>query len=133
MSSQACLDGIIVSFRPTQVSSQLLSRKPSQTEVSPSEAFRSLTPPPSSEGDMHDRESSPAQASNPKSNTDAIIARLMAEARAAVHSSPEQSPIDLNDLSGSDSDSSDEDSEDAHRKLVAELMNAPSVKDKTSS
>ena len=54
-----------------------------------------------------------------KSKTEKIIADIKARAIAAAHSSPEQSPIDLDALSD-DSDSSDD--SDAPGGLVAALI-----------
>ena len=80
--------------------------------TSPSDAFSSLTPPPSS-----DPPSDPEPAEEPqvvkaldvKSKTEQLIADIKARALAAVHSSPEQSPLDLSALSDSDSDSDSSD------------------------
>ncbi|KAH9858942.1 hypothetical protein C2E23DRAFT_880347 [Lenzites betulinus] len=81
--------------------------------ASPSDAFSSLTPPPSSDSTSSpelEEELQVVQALDVKSKTEQLIADIKARAFAAAHSSPEQSPVDLDDLSDSDSDSdSDED------------------------
>ncbi|KAM5531660.1 hypothetical protein V8D89_014649 [Ganoderma adspersum] len=91
-----------------------LQRNSSIPDASPSGAFRSLTPPPSSDSDMGHE---PAQET-PRSvealdearKTAQLIADIKARAYASVHSSPEQPSIDLDALCVDDSDSSsDED------------------------
>ena len=52
---------------------------------------------------------SPVKALDSNSKTEQIIAEIKARALAAVHSSPEQSPVDLDNLSDSSSTSSEED------------------------
>ncbi|KAI0743927.1 hypothetical protein C8Q80DRAFT_1184087 [Daedaleopsis nitida] len=77
---------------------------------SPSEAFCSLTPPPSDEDHKPMVEDVPVvEALDEKSKTARLIADIKARARAAAHSSPEQSPIDLDDFSDLSSSSSDDD------------------------
>ncbi|KAI0358675.1 hypothetical protein OH77DRAFT_1502494 [Trametes cingulata] len=80
---------------------------------SPSDAFSSLTPPPSSDpaSPTEAEEQAPTvQALDVKSKTEQLIADIKARALAAAHSSsPEQPPLDIDALSESDSDSSDED------------------------
>ncbi|PIL36089.1 hypothetical protein GSI_01749 [Ganoderma sinense ZZ0214-1] len=92
-----------------------LQRNSSVPDASPSEAFRSLTPPPSSDLDMGHE---PAQETpqvvevlDEASKTAKLIADIKARAYASVHSSPEQPTIDLDALNvDDDSDSSsDED------------------------
>ncbi|KAI0368344.1 hypothetical protein BV20DRAFT_969398 [Pilatotrama ljubarskyi] len=79
----------------------------------PSDAFSSLTPPPSSDPASPadaDEQAPLVQALDVKSKTEQLIADIKARAFAAAHSSsPEQSPVDINALSDSDSDSSDDD------------------------
>lgn len=76
--------------------------------ASPSNAFSSLTPPPSSDsisGPEPEEEPQVIQPLDVKSKTDQLIADIKARAYAAAHSSPEQSPLALDSLSDSDSDS----------------------------
>ncbi|KAI0645910.1 hypothetical protein C8Q79DRAFT_1091882 [Trametes meyenii] len=72
-----------------------------------SDAFSSLTPPPSSGAGSPEPEAEGplVQALDVKSKTEQLIADIKARAYAAAHSSPEQSSIDLDALSDSDSDS----------------------------
>ncbi len=92
-------------------------------DVSPSDAFRSLTPPPSS-SDIEEepepmQEDVPAvKALDVKSKTEQLIADIKARALAAARSSPEQVPVDLEDLSDSGSESSSDDDDG----FVAKLM-----------
>ncbi|KAI0705006.1 hypothetical protein C8T65DRAFT_653413 [Cerioporus squamosus] len=99
-------------------------RKVPAPDVSPSDAFRSLTPPPSSSDtdEAAMREDVPViKALDVKSKTEQLIADIKARALAAARSSPEQVQVDLEDLSESDSEtSSDED--DGPGRLVAQLM-----------
>lgn len=98
-------------FRPDH---EPLQRSSSIPDASPSEAFRSLTPPPSSDSDMgHEpvqETPRPVEALDEARKTAQVIADIKARAYASVHSSPEQPPIDLDALCVDDSDSSsDED------------------------
>ncbi len=87
-----------------------LQRSSSIPDASPSEAFRSLTPPPSSDTDMEQEPSRAVEALDEASKTAKLIADIKARAYASVHSSPEQPSIDLDALCVDDSDSSsDED------------------------
>ncbi|KAI0633567.1 hypothetical protein C8Q77DRAFT_1057120 [Trametes polyzona] len=98
--------------------------------ASPSDAFSALTPPPSSDpasGPEPDEELEIVRALDMQSKTDLVIANIKAKARAAAHSSPEQSPIDLDALEESDSDL---DSDDATG-VVAKF--AQDTKSKTSA
>ncbi|KAI0665954.1 hypothetical protein C8Q78DRAFT_985552 [Trametes maxima] len=81
--------------------------KASITEGSASDAFSSLTPPPSSgvRSPEPTEEGPLVQALDVKSKTEQLIADIKARAYAAAHSSPEQSSFDLDALSDSDSDS----------------------------
>ncbi len=105
-------------------------RKVPAPDASPSDAFRSLTPPPSSS----DIEEEPMQEDVPavkpldvKSKTEQLIADIKARALAAARSSPEQVPVDLEDLSDSGSETSSDD-DDA---FVAKLMKDTKGKGKT--
>ncbi len=89
---------------PTRVAPNLMA--------SPSDAFSSLTPPPSSDsisGPEPEEEPQVIQPLDVKSKTDQLIADIKARAYAAAHSSPEQSPLALDSLSDSDSDSDSSD------------------------
>ncbi|EIW62887.1 uncharacterized protein TRAVEDRAFT_69101 [Trametes versicolor FP-101664 SS1] len=91
--------------------------------ASPSDAFSSLTPPPSSDsisGPEPEEEPQVIQPLDVKSKTDQLIADIKARAYAAAHSSPEQSPLALDSLSDSDSDS-DSDSSDMRGGFAAML------------
>ena len=111
-----------------------LSRMPSHIEGSPSDAFRSLTPPPSSDFDMNCDDSPAVKPLDVQSKTKQLIADIKARALAAARSSPEQTPLDLDGLSDLDSDSSSsEDETDVRKSLVAELVNATGHKGKTPS
>ncbi|TFK84460.1 hypothetical protein K466DRAFT_553515 [Polyporus arcularius HHB13444] len=102
-------------------------------DVSPSDAFRSLTPPPSS-SDIEEepepmQEDVPAiKALDVKSKTEQLIADIKARALAAARSSPEQVPVDLEDLSDSGSESSSDDDDG----FVAKLMKDTKGKGKAS-
>ncbi|KAI0829804.1 hypothetical protein BC628DRAFT_1358852 [Trametes gibbosa] len=75
--------------------------------VSPS-VFSSLSlPSPNNSSLEPEEELQIVQALDVKSKTEQLIANIKARALAAAHSSPEQSPVDLDDLSDSDSDSDD--------------------------
>lgn len=105
----------------TPASHTVSRRKAPSPDASPSDAFRSLTPPPSSDMDIEpEPDDMPnVEVLDVKSKTEKIIADIKARAIAAAHSSPEQSPIDLDALSD-DSDSSDD--SDAPGGLVAALI-----------
>ena len=90
-----------------------LQRNSSVPDVSPSEAFRSLTPPPSSDVDMGPEPeleaSQVVEVLDEAQKTAQLIADIKARARASVHSSPEQLPIDLDALCDDSDSSGDED------------------------
>ncbi|TBU31563.1 hypothetical protein BD311DRAFT_795303 [Dichomitus squalens] len=77
-------------------------------DASPSEAFCSLTPPPSSVTDMPLEEVPQVEPMDTESKTRQLIADIKARAYAAAHSSPEQSAIEVGSLSDSESESSGE-------------------------
>ncbi|KAI9067389.1 hypothetical protein FKP32DRAFT_1664342 [Trametes sanguinea] len=92
--------------------------------ASPSEAFSSLTPPPSSDPmspPEADEEPEAVQVLDVQSKTEQIIAAIKSRALAAAHSSPEQSPMNLDAFSDSESDSSDDDDSHACGGLAAAL------------
>ncbi len=80
------------------------------SDASPSDAFTSLTPPPSSDIDAgQTQEEAPAiEVLDVKSKTEKLIADIKARAVAAAHSSPEPS-LDFDALSDWSSDSSSDD------------------------
>ena len=104
------------------------ARNASQSEGSPSDAFRTLTPPPSSDMDIAQEEPRFVQVLDVKSKTEKLIADIRAQALAAVHSSPEQSPVDLDDLSDSDSDS---DIDDVCDNFAAKLIKEADAQSKS--
>ncbi|KAI8993907.1 hypothetical protein BD414DRAFT_527870 [Trametes punicea] len=92
--------------------------------TSPSDAFSSLTPPPSSDPiSVSESYEEPrvVQALDVKSKTEQLIADIKARAYAAAHSSPEQSSLDLDAFSDSDSDSDIADHGDLCGGLMAAL------------
>ena len=113
----------VVMSRVETPSQRDTERKAHAPDGSPSDAFRSLTPPPSSsdidEKDM--QEDAPVvEALDVKSKTAQLIADIRARALAAARSSPEQPRKELEDLTDSDSESSSDD--DDCLGLVAQLM-----------
>ncbi|KAH9892773.1 hypothetical protein C8Q73DRAFT_699394 [Cubamyces lactineus] len=115
-SHQACNDATPAAVhQPTAlVETPTRNRLSAVSVPSPSDAFSSLTPPPSSDPISEpepEKEPPVVKALDVKSKTEQLIADIKARALAAAHSSPEQSPLDLSALSDSDSDS-DSDSND---------------------
>ncbi|KAI0335023.1 hypothetical protein GY45DRAFT_1358674 [Cubamyces sp. BRFM 1775] len=113
-SHQACIDATpATAAEPAVLVATPTRSRPSAVSVaSPSEAFSSLTPPPSSDpisGPELEEEPQVIQALDVKSKTEKLIADIKARALAAAHSSPEQSMLDLSALSDPDSDSDSSD------------------------
>ncbi|RPD74179.1 hypothetical protein L226DRAFT_560859 [Lentinus tigrinus ALCF2SS1-7] len=101
-----------------------VERKAPAPDVSPSDAFRSLTPPPSSsdiEEEAMQQDVPIVEALDVQSKTEQLIADIKARALAAARSSPELPRKELGDLSDSDLESDSDDDDDLPG-LVAQLI-----------
>ncbi|KAL7281461.1 hypothetical protein ACG7TL_004776 [Trametes sanguinea] len=120
----------------TQTQTPTRARPAAVPMASPCEAFSSLTPPPSSDpiaDPEAEEEPEVVQVLDVQSKTEQIIAAIKSRAYAAAHSSPEQSSLDFDAFSDSESDSSEDSNAHSRGGLAAALGKGTKGKETTKA